>query len=189
MADDPGSKEEGKFEFTPEGESLGYISLEQARVVAMQTARDEPGDYGSRYSGAQMVFEVVSSEQDPEDEGSRYHLRLSYRPEGNFEGQPGIEEFILTDVGEMEIRQVLSWPVGESVTGDIGSTPQLVGSQSEILEDESDDNVVVFPDKNLEAAVRNSLQEPEGPLTRRDLKRLDELIADERGVKDLTGLE
>lgn len=43
MADDPGSKEEEKFEFTPEGESLGYISLEQARVVAMQTARDEPG--------------------------------------------------------------------------------------------------------------------------------------------------
>ena len=32
-------KQEEKFDFTSEGEALGYISLEQARLLAMQTAR------------------------------------------------------------------------------------------------------------------------------------------------------
>ena len=45
MAEDQG-KEEEKFDFTREGEAVGYISLDQARVLAMQTARDTPGEYG-----------------------------------------------------------------------------------------------------------------------------------------------
>ena len=38
MAEDQG-KEEEKFDFTPEGEAVGYISLDQARVLAMRHAR------------------------------------------------------------------------------------------------------------------------------------------------------
>ena len=49
---------------------------------------------------------------------------------------------------------------------------------------------VVFPDKNLEAAVREALEKPEGPLTRGDLKRLDdELAADKAGIENLFGLD
>ena len=40
-----GKQEEEKFDFTREGEALGYISLDQARVLAMRTAREAPGDY------------------------------------------------------------------------------------------------------------------------------------------------
>jgi len=111
---DPEDKKEDSFEFDSAGETVGYISMPQARVLAMRTAREEPGNYGVDFAGIQMVFEVASSEQDSEEEGGLFHVRLSYRPEGNFQGQPGIEEFIFTDVGEMEIRQVLSWPVGAS---------------------------------------------------------------------------
>ncbi len=63
---DDGEKKEDLFDkedkfdaFTPEGEALSYISLEQARLVAMQTARDDPGNYGSRFRGVRMVYEVV----------------------------------------------------------------------------------------------------------------------------------
>jgi internalin A len=133
----------------------------------MRAAREEPGSYGASYEGMGMVFETVGQEEDED----YYHIRLSYRPAGRYIGEPGVEEFLIDKTGKVEFRQVLD-------------VPSPAGSQ-----DESDDNVVAFPDKNLEAAVRNALQEPEGPLTRRDLKRLDELIADERGVKDLTGLE
>ena len=42
MAEDQGKKEE-KFDFTLEGEALGYISLDQARVLAMEHARDNRG--------------------------------------------------------------------------------------------------------------------------------------------------
>ena len=46
MIDDEGKKEEEKFEFTPEGDALGYIFLDQARVPAIQHARDNPDFYG-----------------------------------------------------------------------------------------------------------------------------------------------
>ena len=48
MAEDEGKQEE-KFEFTTEGEALGYISLDQAQVLAMRTAREAPGVYGTTY--------------------------------------------------------------------------------------------------------------------------------------------
>jgi len=41
MAEDQG-KEEEKFEFTGEGEAVNYISLAQARLLAIRTARDPP---------------------------------------------------------------------------------------------------------------------------------------------------
>ena len=47
MAEDEG-KEEEKFDFTREGEAVGYISLDQARALAMQTAKEAPGDHGSK---------------------------------------------------------------------------------------------------------------------------------------------
>ena len=46
MSEDRG-KEEEKFDFTAEGE--GYISLAEARVFAVRTAVEKPGDYGGSY--------------------------------------------------------------------------------------------------------------------------------------------
>ncbi len=62
MAEDGGKKEEEKLEFTPEGEALGYISLDQARVLAMRTARQTPGEYGRRFTDVSMAFEVIEEE-------------------------------------------------------------------------------------------------------------------------------
>jgi len=62
MAEDQG-KEEEKFDFTGEGEAVGYISLEQARVLAMQTARETPGEYNSQYQDICMAFEVVQANE------------------------------------------------------------------------------------------------------------------------------
>ena len=50
MAEDQGKQEEEKFDFTRESEAFGYISLDQARVLAMRTARESPGAYGRRLS-------------------------------------------------------------------------------------------------------------------------------------------
>ena len=43
MAEDQRKQEEEKFDFTREGEALGYIWLDQARVLAMRTAGETPG--------------------------------------------------------------------------------------------------------------------------------------------------
>ena len=75
MAEDQ-DKQEEKFDFTAQGEALGYISLDQARVLAMRTARETPGDYGRRFRNSPMAFEVVEDE-DTED---HYVITLSFRP-------------------------------------------------------------------------------------------------------------
>ena len=69
-------KQEEKFDFTLEGEALGYISLAQAGVLAMQTARETPGEYGGQYRDVSMAFEV-SNGQDTEN---YYIVTLSFRP-------------------------------------------------------------------------------------------------------------
>ena len=53
----------------------------------------------------------------------------------------------------------------------------------------SDEIEVVFADKNLEAAVRETLEKPKGPLTRGHLKRMKELGVADKAIEDLTGLE
>ena len=105
MAEDNGKKED-QFGFTPEGEALGYISLEQARVVAMRTAREAPGAYGRRFSGVPMVFDLVE-QQEGED---YYIITLSLRPEGDFEGRPGQEQFFIEKEGAVAHRNLLSLP-------------------------------------------------------------------------------
>ena len=52
-----------------------------------------------------------------------------------------------------------------------------------------DEIEVVFPDKYLEAAVREELENADGPLTRGDLKRMKDLRVADKEIEDLTGLE
>jgi len=106
MVEDEGQKEDKFDAFTPEGEARGYISLEQAVVVAMQAARDEPGDYGSRFAGVRMVFDVAGQEEREDF----YDIRLSYRPAGRYSGESGVEQFTIDKTGNIELRQILDEP-------------------------------------------------------------------------------
>ena len=106
MAEAEGKKEE-KFDFITEGEAVGYISLEQARVQAIRHARDNTEFYGPTYSGTSLVWEVIS-----QDEGEDYYdIKLSFRPAGRFRGEPGVEQFIIDKMGNIDIRQVLDLPM------------------------------------------------------------------------------
>ena len=107
MTQDEGKQEEDKLEFTPQGETFGYISMDQARVLAMQTARQTPGEYGRRFAEILMAFDVVE-ENETED---YYEVTLSFRPQGAFTGTPGQEQFFIEKEGSVAHRQVLSFPV------------------------------------------------------------------------------
>ena len=96
---------EDKFDFTDEGEVLGYVSLEEARILAMRTARDEPGNYGY-LSDVGMVYEVLVQEERED----YYEITMSFRPEGNFAGIVGREQFFIDKQGSVEYRQVLAAP-------------------------------------------------------------------------------
>ena len=49
-------------DFTAEGEALGYISLDQADVLTLRTAREMSGAYGFKYIDVPLAFEVAASE-------------------------------------------------------------------------------------------------------------------------------
>ena len=103
---DQDKKEEGKLDFTPEGEVLGYISLDQAQVLARQTARETPGAYGSNFGGIPMAFDVLESEETED----HYVITLSFRPQGEFAGRTGREQFFIAKEGIVADRQVLALP-------------------------------------------------------------------------------
>ena len=106
MAQEEGNKEEEKLEFDSAGQALGYISLAQARLLAMQTARETPGDYGGRFSSVSMAFEITESAEDED----YYNITLSFRPQGDFSGRPGREQFFIEKEGAIAHRQVLALP-------------------------------------------------------------------------------
>lgn len=106
MIDDDSKKEEEKFEFTPEGEVIGYISLDQARVLAIQHARDNRDFYGRRYLRRELAWEVVATEETED----YYDIHLTYRPARGFTGKPGTEQFTIDKAGPISLRQILSEP-------------------------------------------------------------------------------
>ena len=109
MAEDGGKKDEEKLDFDSAGQAFGYISLDQARVLAMRTARDTPGEYGRRLTDVSMAFEVVEEEETAD----HYVVTLSFRPQGAFTGAPGQEQFFIEKEGEVAHRQVLSLPISQ----------------------------------------------------------------------------
>ena len=109
MAEDQG-KEEEKFDFTPEGE--GLLTLGDARMLAVRTAAESPGDYGNTYQAVAMVFEVAESGEDAD----YYTVTLSVRPQGNFIGTAGQEQFLIRQDGTIAVRQVLSLPTKTSAS-------------------------------------------------------------------------
>ena len=128
-------KKEDKFDFDLTGETLGYVSLEQARVLAMRTAREDPGNYGARFAGVRMVFDVVEQE-DGED---YYTVTLSFRPEGDFSGAPGREQFFIEKEGVVAHRQVLGLPKGKgrlpvpAITGGIAVVVAVVAVVTSVM--------------------------------------------------------
>ena len=79
-------KKEGSFDSA--SEAIEYISLDQARILAMRHARENTDLYGRRYRNRELVWKVTSEESDEDD----YHISLTFRPAGGFQGEPGVEE-------------------------------------------------------------------------------------------------
>ena len=93
-------KRDEKFDFNAEGDALGYISLDQARVQAIEHARNN--------TGVGPVWEVSTAHQRDD----YYDIRLSFRPFRSFRGEPGVERFVLEKNGDLRMRQILDEPSG-----------------------------------------------------------------------------
>jgi len=83
-------------------------------------------------------------------------------------------------------------------TGDVGiianvnaaiATITMNGDYSITANFEQEENIMIFPDLNLEAAIREAIGKPKGPIYPSDLEGLTSLDAMERNISDHTGLE
>ncbi|MCH8205394.1 MAG: hypothetical protein IH956_00120 [Chloroflexi bacterium] len=93
MVEKEDQDKEDKFDFGAAGEGVGYISLEQACVLAIQHAGEN--------------WEVVGQEETED----YYEIRLSYLPAQRFQGEPWIERFTINKAGgTIERRQIVTGP-------------------------------------------------------------------------------
>ena len=106
MVEDAGKEYEPKVEFDSAGEAIAYISLDQARVLALQHARDNQDFYGASYAGVNLVWEVMSAEESED----YYDVRLFFRPAGRYRSEPGVEQLIFDKTGDLRVRQMLDEP-------------------------------------------------------------------------------
>ena len=102
--------------FDSSGEAMGYISVDQARVLAIQHARDNTDFYDPSIRNEPLIWEVESQEETEDF----YEIRVSFRPARGFQGQAGIEQFTIDKTGKVELRQIVrelvKEPVSEPVT-------------------------------------------------------------------------
>jgi len=108
-----GEKKEEKFGFDSAGEALGYISLDQAVLLARQMSRDNEQLYRQRLGWGEIVWMEISSDQREDS----HRVVLQFRPPGRglTEEQTGEEEFVFDLTGNLRFRQVLAWPQGTAV--------------------------------------------------------------------------
>ena len=84
MTEDQGKKQD-EFGLTSEGEAVGYIGLDQARVQAIEHARDNTDFYGPAFAGVRLVWEVVSREESED----YYYIKRSFRAAGRCRAERG----------------------------------------------------------------------------------------------------
>ena len=62
MAEDSGKEDGPKLKFDSAGQAIAYISLDQARVRAIEHARDNRDVYDRLYPRGESAWEEVSAE-------------------------------------------------------------------------------------------------------------------------------
>ncbi|MCH7800583.1 MAG: CPBP family intramembrane metalloprotease [Chloroflexi bacterium] len=118
--------EEDSFELDLAGEAAGHISFDQARALALRTARSEPGEYG-RFTGSIMAFHV-EYEYETED---HYVITLLYRPRSGFAGSPGREQFFIDKEGMIARRRVGGLPEPERLWRPPGNMQKSIASDKD----------------------------------------------------------
>ena len=84
----------------------GFVSLDQARDIALGHARDNQDFYGRRYRKRGLAWAVVSQDE----RADAYYVRLSYQQARGFQGEPGVEEYVIGKSGAVQSRRILSEP-------------------------------------------------------------------------------
>jgi hypothetical protein len=103
MAENDGGRDQNS---QPAGSSGSFVSLDQARDIALGHARENLDLYGGRWSKRALTWSVSVAEERED----AYYVQLSYQPAQKFSGEPGTEAFTIRKTGEILSRNILSQP-------------------------------------------------------------------------------
>ena len=106
VAEDQSAQEKNQPESQQPGATGESISLDQARSIALDQARENQEFYGRRFAKMDLAWEVVSQEE----QAGGYRVQLTYKLEHGFRSNPGIEEFIIDRQGSVQSRRIVSEP-------------------------------------------------------------------------------
>ena len=90
----------------PEGKVESPIDMDQARFLAMRTVSESSAIYGRRFRKVAMALEIVGADERADD----YLVTLSFRPQGQFGGAPGLQEISIAKEGNVAGRRVVRLP-------------------------------------------------------------------------------
>jgi len=90
----------------PEGKVESPIDMDQARFLAMCIASESSAIYGWRFRKVAMALEIVGADERADD----YLVTLSFRPQGQFGGAPGLQEISIAKEGNVAGRRVVRLP-------------------------------------------------------------------------------
>lgn len=156
--------------------------------------------------GSKIVYQNWGSEPGlhlvkPDGTG---HVRLSvFREDESPAFSPDGLSIVFTSSAALRFQsgpvnwELFACPLVGGTLPDVGSTLQRVTNNFPAYDSQADwqplpvepPTPVFFADPNLEAAVREALQKPEGQLTVTDVESLTTLDASNRGIRLLGGLE
>jgi len=109
--------------------------------------------------------------------------------EGTFAYDEGMVVNLVAEAEEG--YQFVNWTGDVSTIANVNtaSTTITMNNDYSITADFEEGGAVYFADPNLEAAVREAIAIPEGPIYPSDLEELTSLAASQKNIADLTGLE
>ena len=134
-----------------EGEVLEYIGLDQARIKAIEYARDNTDFYGPKYEGVYFAWEFKSAEETED----YYEINLSFRPAGRWRGEPGLEQFIFDKTGELRVRQLFDEPIVTSIPE--AQSEHVPGTEVDVETELSKQSVEIIPPSQLPVQSTNRL--------------------------------
>ena len=105
MEEDAREHEEG-IQSEPPREAIPHISPREARTLAIQTARETPGNYGRRNRRSRMDLRITELQEDE----ANYTITISFRPEGPSSRILGLETFYISKEGDVVHREIVKFP-------------------------------------------------------------------------------
>jgi len=164
------------------------VDLEAGTEIALMLIAGSADTGPANIRVGQRIGSIIFRVNRIIDPGSSYDVET---PTGEASVRGSVMRVDVVEDGTTLITNLQGtiWAIAQGVEVQIPEGRECIIRPEEPPELIPESEEVTFADANLEAAVREALSIPEGPIYTHDLEGLTSLTADGKGISDLGGLE